>query len=121
MNKYIGFTLVELMVVVAIVGILAGIAYPSYQLSILKSRRADAQGQLLGLVNSMERYFTETNTYVGAPEDHDTDYYALTIQSATVTGYTLRATPTGHQASDSCGNLEITHTGAKTAATTGCW
>ena len=54
-----GFTLIELMIAVAIVGILAGIAYPSYQDSVRKSRRADAQGALLGFANAMERYFTQ--------------------------------------------------------------
>jgi prepilin-type N-terminal cleavage/methylation domain-containing protein len=58
-----GFTLIELMIVVAIIGILASIAYPSYQESILKSRRADAKGALLGFANAMERHFTETNSY----------------------------------------------------------
>ncbi|MFI3186333.1 MAG: prepilin-type N-terminal cleavage/methylation domain-containing protein, partial [Methylococcaceae bacterium] len=53
-----GFTLIELMVTVAIVGILAAIAYPSYQDSVRKSRRADASGALLGLANAMERHFT---------------------------------------------------------------
>ena len=61
-----GFTLIELMIAVAIVGILAGIAYPSYQDSVRKSRRADAKGALLGFANAMERYFTENNSYLGA-------------------------------------------------------
>ncbi len=65
-EKNTGFTLIELMIVVAIVGILAGIAYPSYQDSGRKSRRADAEGALLGFANAMERYFTENNTYLGA-------------------------------------------------------
>ena len=65
-QKQQGFTLIELMVTVAIVGILAAIAYPSYQSSVIKSRRADAEGVLLGLANAMERHFTESNTYLGA-------------------------------------------------------
>ena len=58
-----GFTLIELMVAVAIVGILAAIAIPSYQESMRKSRRADAQSALLSAANGMERYFTQNNTY----------------------------------------------------------
>ena len=60
------FTLIELMVVVAIIGIMAGIAYPNYQDSVTRSRRADAKGVLLNFANAMERYFTENNTYCDA-------------------------------------------------------
>ena len=55
-----GFSLIELMIAVAIVGILAGIAYPSYQESVRDSRRADAKGALLGFANSMERFLRRT-------------------------------------------------------------
>lgn len=61
-----GFTLIELMIAVSIIGILAAIAYPSYQDSVRKSRRADAKGALLGFANAMERRFTETNSYCDA-------------------------------------------------------
>jgi len=64
-----GFTLIELMIALAIVGILAAIAYPSYQDSVMKSLRTDATGALLGLANAMERHFTETNSYLGAGTD----------------------------------------------------
>jgi len=140
-KKQNAFTLIELMVVVAIIGILASIAYPSYQDSVLKSRRRDAEGALLGLANAMERHYTETNAYTGAagtsgtpantgaprifsdksPIDGNDKYYDLKIQAATANTYTLRATPAGGQASDSCGNLEVTQTGAKTPTTSGCW
>ncbi|MFK5949107.1 MAG: type IV pilin protein [Methylococcales bacterium] len=136
-----GFTLIELMVVVAIIGILASIAYPSYQDSVTKSRRRDATGALVGLANAMERYYTENNTYTGAagtvgtpadtgaprifsiksPIDGSDKYYDLKIQAANANTYTLRATPFGSQVSDSCGNLELTQTGAKTPTTSGCW
>jgi type IV pilus assembly protein PilE len=125
-----GFTLIELMVTVTIVGILASIAYPSYQDSVMKSRRADAKGALLGFENAMERYFTGHNTYLGAgagggntgtptifsatsPVDGGTAYYDLTIDAATASTYTLNATPAGVQANDKCGTLTLTHTGVK--------
>jgi len=114
-----GFTLIELMITVAIVGILASIAYPSYQDSIMKSRRTDAQAALLGFANSMERYFTVNNTYVNAPVVAGTAYYNLTISAATASSYTLTATPAGAQAADSCGNLTLANTGVKTPAN--CW
>lgn len=145
MNKQKAFTLIELMVTVAIVGILAGIAYPSYQASVMKSRRADAKGVLLVLANAMERHFTETNSYAGAagttatPADTGTpriysipaetaSFYTVTISAANVSSYTLSAAPAGVQAADECGTLTLTHTGVKgvTGAATGitaadCW
>lgn len=131
----LGFTLIELMVTVAIVGILAGIAYPSYQDSVRKSRRVDAEGVLLGLTNAMERNFTITNSYLGAavgPADTGTPgiyaiptdtatYYTITISAATASSYTLSAAPAGAQASDSCGTLTLSQTGVKIPTTSGCW
>lgn len=58
-----GFTLVELMIVVAIVGILTALAYPSYQESVLKGRRAEARTAILDLMQQQERYLTQTGTY----------------------------------------------------------
>jgi len=142
MNKQHAFTLIELMVTVAVVGILAGIAYPSYQDSVRTSRRADAKGALLGLANAMERHFTETNSYLGAgttggntgsptifsatsPVDGGTPYYNLTINAATAGSYTLNAAPTGAQANDQCGTLSLTQTGVRGISTalavTDCW
>lgn len=149
MDKQHAFTLVELMVTVAIVGILAAIAIPSYQGSIMKSRRADAEGALAGLANAMERHFTQANTYCdaggadganscGAAGTNDsgspsiypaqspasgTAAYNLTI-TVTATTYTLSATPTGAQANDKCGTLTLTHSGVKgvsLATVAECW
>jgi type IV pilus assembly protein PilE len=130
MNTQKAFTLLELMITVAIVGILATVAYPTYRDSVMKSRRADAQGALMGFANAMERYFTENNTYQGAgpagadtgaptifsatsPVDGGTAYYNLTISAANASSYTLSAAPTGVQSTDICGTLTLTNTGAK--------
>ena len=59
-----GFTLIELMITVAIIGILAAIAYPSYQDSILKGRRAEGRTALLNLLQQQERYYTQTGSYL---------------------------------------------------------
>ncbi|MGZ5008108.1 MAG: type IV pilin protein [Methylobacter sp.] len=142
MNKQKAFTLIELMVAVAIIGLLAGIAYPSYKDSVRKSRRADVKSVVLGLANAMERRFTETNSYLGAAAGSaDTgapgiytvpaataSYYTVTISAATASSYTLSAAPTGAQSTDECGTLTLTHTGVKgiTGAASGitatyCW
>lgn len=125
-----GFTLVELMVVIVIISLLAMVAIPSYNTSVSKARRADAQSTLSGFANSMERYFTENNgSYLGAagtdgtpedtgaprifftatPIDGNIKFYNLTVHAATEGSYTVRATPIGDQVGD--GYLEITSTG----------
>jgi type IV pilus assembly protein PilE len=130
MKKQQGFNLIELMIVVAIVGLIAAIAYPSYQEQIRKTRRADCSGALTGLGNAMERFFTVNSTYLGAaaggadtgapavfsatcPTDGGTAYYNVTIQAATGSTYSLQAAPIGAQATDKCGTLTLTNTGLK--------
>ena len=98
-----GFTLIEVMIVVAIVAILAAVAYPSYQDSVTKSRRADAQGVLMGFAGAMERHYTNENTYTDAggiytAPTETAKYYTLTIEAADSSTYTLRATPKNSQA-----------------------
>jgi len=127
-NRAKGFTLMELMIVVAIISIIATIAYPSYQNSVKKARRGDAKGAMEGLAQAMERHFTANNTYLGAgttggntgaptiyptqsPIDGGTKFYNLTIQAATATTFTLRATPINGQVGD--GMLELDNTGAR--------
>lgn len=122
------FTLLELMIVVAIVGILASVAIPSYQESVRKSRRSDATGALLVLANKMERLFTVNNSYATATSvaGDNTDYYTLSI-TKNATTYTLAAAPTtgSAQVGDSCGTLTLTHTGVKGQASgytaADCW
>ena len=129
-NKQNGFTLIELIIVIAIIGVLTAIAFPSYQNYLKKSRREDAKGALMGLANAMERHFTETNSYQKAatsnadtgtpriysaisPIDGDTAYYDLSITAATQTTYTIKATPISGSTQKDDGFLEMKHTDSK--------
>lgn len=117
-----GFTLIELMIVVAVVAILAAIAYPSYQEYLRKARRAQAKADLVELAQMAERHHTVNNSYAtwgtAMPFESSprtgTEHYSL--EAATDAGsFTLTATPTSaSQASDRCGVLEIDQTGRKT-------
>lgn len=128
-----GFTLVEVMIVVAIVGILASIAYPNYQEFLRSARRADAQAALVELSQFMERRYTASGSYgnatcsnvtlpfSSAPKDGNTTFYNLNLQSCNASDYTLRAVPTGAQSSDRCGTLTLASSGVKGAGGTNCW
>lgn len=129
-RQMLGFTLVELMVVVAIVGILAAVALPSYQSHIRKSHRADAQAYLMDLAQRQHQYFTDNRAYAttidaaglnSALPAAVSPYYTLVLPIASgtiaVTGqtsppaFTITATAIGTQAVD--GNLKIDSTGAR--------
>ncbi len=123
-----GFTLLELMIVIAIIAILTSVAYPNYQDSVRQARRSDAQAAMLEMANYMERKFTEKNQYNSLSASSmitasqiTSDYYTFTLPTLTTTSFTINGAPQGTQASDSCGTLTLTHTGDKRAAITGCW
>ena len=128
-----GFTLIELMIVVAVVAILAAIAVPSYQEQVRKSRRAQAKADIVEYVQMAERFFTVIYTYVGfalpatvSPREAGaTPRYNLAASTQTATQFVLTATATGPQASDRCGDLSVSNTGLKTesgsATLAECW
>jgi len=134
-----GFTLIELMVTVAIVSILATIAVTSYSSQIKKSRRTEAKSALLDLAGREERLFSTTNTYsadeaflgyatVSTPMTNmnfGNGYYQLTAV-ATATTYTLTANPVGAQQGDAaCGSFSVNQLGVQTVSGTStvasCW
>ncbi len=125
MSKADGFSLMELMITLAIVGILASIAYPSYQESVAKSRRAEASGALLSAAQALERYYSTngryTTTAAGStlpsvflttvPES-GTAYYTIASSSASANAFTLKASRAGVMAGDACGDFTLDETGS---------
>lgn len=135
-----GFTLIEVMIVVAIIGVLASIALPSYLESVKKARRADATAALTIFASAMERHMTERDSYCNAatggsdvancgtaddsdtgspsiinqtvPLDGGTATYNLTISNVSPSTFTVLATRTGASSGDECGDFTLTQTGS---------
>lgn len=128
-----GFTLVEMMVVVAILGIIAAIAYPSYQRQVARSTRADAHAALSALANRQEQYFYDHRSYttntaaLGLPSPYTTEggHYRVTIvaDGDIRTGFVATATAQGVQASrdSECRVMTIDHRGQQGGSATDCW
>ena len=114
-----GFTLIEIMITVAIIGILVAIAVPSYNGHLRKSRRAEAQGFMTQIAQKQQQYLLDARTYamtlgelsMAAPASL-TPWYSIAIApGATTPSFTITATALADQVKD--GNLTLTHTGAK--------
>ncbi|KUE80896.1 type IV pilin protein [Aeromonas schubertii] len=118
-----GFSLIELMIAVAVVAIIAAVAYPAFTSGLQKSRRAEAIKGLLSMQLRQEEHritnasYSSTTAQLGAPTS---DYYDFAVSGASATGYTLTATAKGSQSGDTaCATMSINKADTKTPAD--CW
>lgn len=115
-----GMTLIELLIVVIIIGILASVAYPSYQEQVRSTRRADGKAVLLQTAQALERCYTRFASYTNAgcgvafPITSPDEYYVVTSVALNAAAFTLAAAPQGAQVDDTkCGTLRLTSTGVQ--------
>ena len=135
-NQARGFSLIELLIVITVVGLLLAVALPSYTRYVLRSHRSSAITAVLDLASRQARYYTTNNTYttsltaLGYPSDPmpvtDTSnrYYNLSVTSASATAFTVSAAPVYPQTKDTCGTYTYTDLGVKSVSsgTLGdCW
>lgn len=118
LNRNSGFTLIELMIVIAIIGILAGITYPSYKEYVMKGRRSEAKSALFQVQLAQEKWRASNNTYgtlaqIGTPAAAN---YTIAVNNPTATAYTATATPKALQTGDKCGVYQINESGTKSVS-----
>lgn len=124
-NRERGFTLIELMITVAIVAILAAIAYPSYQQYVLRGNRGAAQGAMMEIASRQQQFLLANRAYAGKTELENSGYalpskvadhydYEVAVGTGTLPSFAITFTAKGAQADD--GNLTLNSEGVRTPA-----
>ncbi|WP_083582123.1 type IV pilin protein [Halomonas aestuarii] len=131
-----GFTLIELLIAVAVIGVLASIAYPSYTRYVQEARRTDAISALNNVAGSLERCYTVTNSYASAadgnacvslPRTSEDEFYTVSAATLTASQFLLEASPQGVQEDDPCGTFTLNQQGGRKNENSGgteidaCW
>jgi type IV pilus assembly protein PilE len=136
-----GFTLIEIMITVAIVAILAAIAFPGYQQYVLRSKRGLAKSTLVQVLDRQSQFYVDNKSFATdltalgyaangfgiddkgreVAADASNRIYTVTLVDPTATAFSVNAAPFGVQAKDKCATLTIDHRGKKSAAKTDCW
>lgn len=126
-----GFTLIEILIVVAILGVLAAIALPAYENNVLRSGRAEAKGELMIVASDLERYFSTNNAFIAdatplvttdgtnTTRSTENDLYDITVAAGgtgnIATSFIATATAKNSQTGDACTTLTISNTGVRGA------
>ncbi|GGK83503.1 type IV pilin protein [Amphritea balenae] len=125
-----GFTLIELMIVVAVVGVMAAIAYPSYLEFVREARRTDAMSTLLTAQLEQEKFRANNITYastaasLGVSTTSPDSFYSIAVASSAANSFIVTATPAGNQIGDGCGTFAVDQGGANHTAgyaDADCW
>jgi type IV pilus assembly protein PilE len=125
-----GFTLIELVVVMAVAAILAAIAIPNYTEYVMRGHRSAVQSFISDVASRQSQFFLDRRNYAAtvddlsmtAPADVAARYtVAIAVVAGLPAGFVVTATPTGAQATDRCGVLTINQAGNRTAVSTRCW
>jgi len=131
-KKNLGFSLIELLIAIAIIGILAGVAYPSYVDFVTRSNRAEAQRELMRLANLQEQVFVDTRSYAAdmtglgfatATYSTETGNYLIAVSAQTATTFTLTATAKLSQATSdtTCTTITVNEVGQQGGESSHCW
>lgn len=125
-----GFSLIELMIAIAVIGILGAIAFPSYQDYVRRGHRAETQQYMMNLAQLNQRYymdnrsFTSTLSDLASPPSSVSKYYTVSIivDNGPPASFTIQAVPTGSQSGEKCGTLSLNNANVKTSSSgSNCW